>query len=98
MTISKKDKLRKQAEEPIHSNYLKIKFSYNCTMIFPYEDGIKLIEACKYAENLNTDDYQNNYIDNKSINLDTTVLSREEYLDLKMKYLLGLTTSEENTK
>lgn len=74
--------------------FLIIGFRYT-EYVFPYEDGIKILEMFRKAESYNRDDYNNPKIlpiDTKSI--EVKLMSGEEYRDLKAKELLRVNNDE----
>ena len=39
---------------PLEENQIQIEFAYNAKFILPYEEGLKVLEAFRYAQGLNT--------------------------------------------
>jgi len=78
-------------------NFVTIKFDYGREYVFPYPEGIALMELFRHAEQLDTTDYENNTI--TPINSDNAPilkpLSQKEYIDKKMSHILGVSVKGE---
>lgn len=72
-------------------NYIKIKFGYSRCYIFPYEEGMGVMQHFVNAEAYDTSDYENPIITplSKDGSPEMEILSEKMYIDLKMSHLLG---------
>ena len=75
-------------------NYIKIEFDYNCSYIFPYDDGITILNMFKNAEEYNTENYENHTIIPLKNTPTTTVIANQQYKNMKMAALLNITVKE----
>lgn len=76
-------------------NFLVIEIAYDRSILLPYDEGLKFLSCLKQAEL-----YNEPYSKPKSIvtfNTDyfkTKILSRQDYEDIKVAALLGVTVEE----
>lgn len=76
-------------------NFLLIEFDYTKSLLLPYDEGLKLLSCFKSAEL-----YEERYSQPKRIlpfnseTFKTRTLSRQEYEDIKIAALLGVTVEE----
>ena len=87
--------LTKKELEAAIKVYAKVKFNYNCTYIMPYEEGIALMSHFAEAEEYDESDYNNHKIIPMKHSPELSILSRDEYTELKMKNLLLPSDDEE---
>ncbi len=96
MTKTELLKINNEAKAKTKSNYVKIEFGYSNAYILPFAAAIALLENMEFAELYNTDDYSNPVISPISKGPTIELLSRELYVELKVKHLLGVNKAEEN--
>jgi len=78
-------------EEPIKSlelNKMQINFGYSTKLVFPYEQGLRVLEAIEYAESLDDANYEAHKIVPFDTDLSIKILSNQEYKNLKSNALL----------
>ena len=68
--------------------YAKVRFSYNVSYIFPYEDGVALMTHFGNAEQYDDSEYDNHKITPMKASPELTLMSRDEYQKLKTVALL----------
>lgn len=73
----------------VPDNYLAIEFGYT-SYIFPYIEGVKLLEVFKCAEYLDKNDYDNHLITPmpRDKSPEFRMMSFSEYSDKKMSHIL----------
>lgn len=76
--------------------YAKVSFGYSTIYVLPYEEGIALMSHFREAEQLDSSSYDNLKIIPMDKGPELSIMSREEYTELKMKALL-LEEPEETT-
>jgi len=96
MTKAELIAIQKEAKAKVISNYVKFDFGYNNEIIFPFSAAKLVLEAFEFAETYNTDDYSNPTITPIEKKPEISFLSREQYVELKVKHLLGVNEAEEN--
>ena len=74
-------------------NYITIRFTYSCELIFPFEDGIALLKHMNKAEQFGEADTITPVVfDSVS---QVRLLSQTEYIQRKMKHLLEPNPTED---
>jgi len=72
--------------------YGVINLSYSLQVVLPHDDALKLFDALKNAEQIDSTEYDNHVI--RPLSLDTNFslkpMSEQEYLDKKMSALFGV--------
>lgn len=76
-------------------NFILVEFDYQTSLLLPYDEGLKFLSCLKHAEL-----YQEKYSQPKVIlpfsadNFKTKILSRQDYENIKIAALLGVTVQE----
>ena len=84
--LSKEELIDLNFEE--HKVHAKISFGYSSKYILPYEDGLALMKCFAHAETL-TDSYNDNAaIVKLKDSPELSIISHEEYAEIKMRALL----------
>lgn len=83
---------RRQANKALEDNYVILTLRYY-EYVMPFKDAEVLINAFKHAEGVEDITYSYKKIIplNKDHTLSMRVISREEYIELKMRHILNLT-------
>lgn len=89
MAVKKPSKTELLKKTP---NFIQIQFDYGKTFIFPYAEGVKIIEAFEQAEWVDSADYNNTTITSIPVGSspEITVMPQETYLAKKMSALLDI--------
>lgn len=95
-----KDLLEEKAQQDaivnnLDANYIRISFGYNSDYVFPFDQGIALLEQFKIAEKYDRSDYSNPKITPIDHEMEAKILSRDSYINLKMRHLLGVSENQE---
>ena len=67
-----------------------IEFGYSNKYIFPYADGIAILDRFKNAEQWDGSDYKNPTIKPLDDGPTLSILSRDKYQEMKTLHLLGI--------
>ena len=75
-------------------NYMKIKLNYT-EMVFPYVQGIKVVEALRYGEEYDKEDWNNPKIIPLGLDrVEISIISKKDYDLMKMSTLLNIPYKE----
>lgn len=80
----------KIASKKLKDNVMLIEFSYDNKLVLPYTDGLTILSCLKNAERYDSTDYNNPTIIPFKNKLEVTIFNHNEYLDMKVKHLLGV--------
>lgn len=82
---------RKPKIEPLLKNHMVIRFDYNKSLVVPYEDGQKIIDALAYAEIYEVKYQENDVI--RPLEPDefvSSILSDKQYMNTKLAKLMSI--------
>jgi len=78
----------------LHDNYLQLSFGYSMKLVFPFKEGVAVLQNMKNVEQL-SDSYSNPILENfRTDSLDVKIMSARTYKNHKVAALLGLTFDE----
>jgi len=87
---TKTKEMKAKANKPVE-NYMAIEFDYNSkTIVMPHKDGVALLAALGKAEKLMNEYSKKPVINNDKIKFETTIYTKDKYIEFKMNHLLGL--------
>jgi hypothetical protein len=93
-SIEEFNALRDGAIVPEEDNYLLIEMSWGNKIIFPWKAGIEFMDCLKQAEGYDTEDFNHPRIAAIETKFEARVISRKEYVTLKLRTLLRLNKKE----